>query len=334
MKRLIISIIVVFSMLLLTQAQTESFSVFCNLLEDQEFSLAEDTSRNQEDEAQLLLDTIQSFADGDLRASERFANDGIDEYLDNAIFWFLKGCVAIKNEDTRDADEAFQEYFSLTNDQQIATLSEIIALQMVNLNAELSDDANTTNQPSDNTTDLGHNYDDTIASLESHRIIAEGGELLTEERSISLDSRESLFELDADTRREVVVGAQIEFTPNERDFEACGFANYITFDGDEPLFVQTGVMWDDTSESPAVYVFDAYTNESLVEVLDQDFRDSLYLVVVLVDGEVTLYINGEAVISGFGYSDDADGAFSLSLITEDKDTTCELSDVWIHELQR
>ena len=167
--------------------------------------------------------------------------------------------------------------------------------------------------------------------LQLANVIPEIGELAFSDELISSFGEGVSFylyepeALDSD----ILVAGQFMLVTEESDtLEQCSLLTRATLEdqGGEPAIVnylQFGV-----SNQNTVFVLDNYPEDASVATLERDTNsESLHLLLAVVNQRATLYVNGEQVITDFQVAPQ-EGAYAFVLQSADRDTRCEVENLW------
>jgi|GEM_PF-6414529 len=178
-------------------------------------------------------------------------------------------------------------------------------------------------------------WEDVIEQLDDAGYIDEDdGEIILEESRLRFDDDEDIFILfDTDEITDFVLGVSIQLEPegetDDNSFESC----LITFrDTIDDGYLAAGVTEYGTVNLYDVEFDDEDTFQPVEsEEHDEDVDDEFHILIIALDEEVTVYVDGELFIA----EDDLnvrEGALGL-LRTSDEAQDCDGDDLWIWEIE-
>ncbi len=134
-------------------------------------------------------------------------------------------------------------------------------------------------------------------------------------------------------RVNVVIAAQILFTPSGAGYETCALLARTNFDsrGVTTDFLDLGVNSD--GEAYAVDRFGSGDDDVTAEFvpLDLDFDVPHHIMAVVFEDTLLLYVDGELVIDGMAL-DTRGGVYGVGLRGQARGAACEATDIWVFEI--
>lgn len=190
-------------------------------------------------------------------------------------------------------------------------------------------------QPSANSLqnhDLG--WEIAMSELTALGVVPEGGSLIFQEDRVFANAAGSGYvDLAANSPfADVVMAGEINFNSTSTELETCGLTARMTGTPqrlDEFLIVGT------TNQGFA-YLLDTQLPEDqgifTYGPLGYDSTEPHHFLYILVDGEVTVYLDGELAVDGFPVTDRS-GFYGLGMVSDPNSVTnCEALNVWVYRV--
>jgi hypothetical protein len=179
--------------------------------------------------------------------------------------------------------------------------------------------------------DFDGTWQDAIAELEDEEVIASGGSLIFNENRAFFDGIGSWFTplASRSQRRDIVMGATLEFTSDSRDFESCSIMARI--ENSNTNVVDTYLEVGITNDGEAFWV-DSEGNDSNSDVadLDLDLDEQHHILFIAQLDSLNVYVDGELVFEDARISERA-GYFGIALLGQGAGSRCEGTNVWAYD---
>lgn len=134
-------------------------------------------------------------------------------------------------------------------------------------------------------------------------------------------------------RTNVVFAGELTFTVGDPDeFEQCTFSAGIKTDsnGTAVKYIDFGL-----SNAGEAFVLDRFSEDEdskyIIANERYDLDESHHVILILLDGKATLFVDGQMVIQDFEV-DERSGSYGISLIGKGADARCDGRDIWAYEL--
>ncbi|MEO1667780.1 MAG: hypothetical protein AAFU54_24300 [Chloroflexota bacterium] len=183
-------------------------------------------------------------------------------------------------------------------------------------------------------TNYSGGYQAVIAELVDLGIIPDSGALVFQEDRVFANAAGSGYVSLATGSPfpDVVMAGEIDFSSNSSEFESCGLTSRMTGTTNRlDQFLTVSV-----SNQGFGYVLDSQLpdDEGFAGFGDLTFNiDSPnHILYIVQGGEVSVYLDGELVLSGFEVTDRS-GFYGLGMISDPSSVTnCEASNVWVYRI--
>jgi hypothetical protein len=127
-------------------------------------------------------------------------------------------------------------------------------------------------------------------------------------------------------------GANIQMFPDDDDPQSCIISSQIAFDNQDQYTGAVDLFITQDIGNYLVGIYDSRSEDSELYLIDSREVDDLNnFVMVVLDGQAFVYLNGELIFSELEV-EQTPGEFVIFLNSDSRRVDCEFSDIWIYSL--